>query len=58
MNEELQGLQLFVSVKRLIEESKSQIAVSVNASMSLLYWQIGKAINSEVLQHKRAEYGK
>jgi predicted nuclease of restriction endonuclease-like (RecB) superfamily len=58
MNEEINGLQLLVSVKRLIEESKSQIAVSVNASMNLLYWQIGKAINSEVLQHKRAEYGK
>ncbi|MEO6283609.1 MAG: PDDEXK nuclease domain-containing protein [Dyadobacter sp.] len=58
MNEEVQGLQLFVSVKRLIEESKLQIAVSVNASMSLLYWQIGKAINIEVLQDKRAEYGK
>jgi len=45
-------------VKKLIEESKQQLAISVNAAMSMLYWQIGKRINYEVLQNERAEYGK
>lgn len=26
--------------------------------MTMLYWKIGKRINEEVLQYKRAEYGK
>lgn len=26
--------------------------------MSVLYWNIGKRINYEILQNKRAEYGK
>jgi hypothetical protein len=30
----------------------------INATMTMLYWQIGKRINEEVLQDKRAEYGK
>lgn len=58
MSKEIEHTQLFVSIKQLIEQSKQEIAVSVNATMSLLYWQIGEKINTEVLQHKRAEYGK
>ena len=45
-------------VKKLIEESKQQLAISVNAAMSMLYWQIGNRINTEILRHKRADYGK
>lgn len=50
---------MFVSIRELIEQSKQQIAVSVNATMSLLYWQIGKRINTEIESHNRSEmYGK
>lgn len=49
--------QLFSSIRQLIEESKQHIAVAVNATMSMLYWQIGKRINEEILQHTRANYG-
>ncbi|PWJ57082.1 putative nuclease of restriction endonuclease-like (RecB) superfamily [Dyadobacter jejuensis] len=45
-------------VRRLIAQSRQNVALAVNASMSLLYWQIGQRINQEVLQVKRAEYGK
>lgn len=45
-------------IKTLIEQSRQQIAVSINATISMLYWQIGKRINSEVLQNQKAEYGK
>ena len=50
---------LFSSIKQLIEESKQQVAVAVNATMSLLYWQIGTKINEELAQYDGAEiYGK
>jgi len=46
-------------VKNLIEQSKQQLSVTVNATMSMLYWQIGKRINDEVEGKNRTElYGK
>ncbi|MBC7751040.1 MAG: DUF1016 domain-containing protein [Candidatus Saccharibacteria bacterium] len=49
---------LLSELKQLIEQSKQQIAVSVNATLSLLYWEIGRRINAEILINERAEYGK
>lgn len=49
---------LIYEVKSLIEQSKQQLSVTVNASMSMLYWKIGKRINDEILLDQRAEYGK
>lgn len=49
---------LLGELKTLIEQSRQQVAVAVNATMSMLYWQIGKRINDEVLNNERAEYGK
>lgn len=48
---------VFGEIKKLIAESRQQIALSVNSTMTLLYWQIGNRINEEVLKEKRAEYG-
>ena len=45
-------------VKQLIEQSRQNVAVAVNAEITLLYWNIGKRINQEVLNFNRAEYGK
>ena len=47
-----------VEVKQLIEQSRQNVAVAVNAEITLLYWNIGKRINQEVLNFNRAEYGK
>jgi len=47
---------LFIEIKSLIEETKSKVAVTVNSSLTLLYWHIGKRINDDVLKNKRAEY--
>jgi phosphoribosylformimino-5-aminoimidazole carboxamide ribonucleotide (ProFAR) isomerase len=49
---------LFNDIAGLIEESKAWVATAVNTSLTLLYWKIGNRINIEVLQNKRAEYGK
>ncbi len=45
-------------IRALIEEGRQQAAATVNATMTLLYWRIGKRINQEVLHEQRAEYGK
>ena len=59
MSKELnRNLGIFSEIKALIEQSRQQVAVTVNAAMTMLYWQIGKRINEEVLKEKRAEYGK
>lgn len=50
--------QLFTDVAMLIEESKQYVAQTVNTTLTLLYWKIGTRINVEILQNKRAEYGK
>ncbi len=50
--------QLFQDVKQLIETSKVNVAKVVNQEMSLLYWHVGDRIKKDVLQDKRAEYGK
>ena len=55
---ELEKNTLFVSIKELIEESKQQIAISVNATITSLYWKIGSSIKTEVLKNERADYGK
>ena len=42
----------------LIEEGRKQVAFAANATISLTYWRVGKRINSEILDNKRADYGK
>jgi predicted nuclease of restriction endonuclease-like (RecB) superfamily len=42
----------------LIESSKKRVNRTVNGELNLLFWQIGKRINEEILQNNRAEYGK
>jgi predicted nuclease of restriction endonuclease-like (RecB) superfamily len=50
---------LFISIKELIEQSRQQVAITVNATMSMLYWQIGNRINQEIDGQNRSEtYGK
>jgi predicted nuclease of restriction endonuclease-like (RecB) superfamily len=49
---------IFSEIKTLIEQSRQHVAVEVNAALSMLYWHIGKRINEEVLNDKRAAYGK
>jgi len=48
---------LAADVRSMIEQTREGVARTVNASMTLLYWRIGKRIQSEVLGHERAEYG-
>ena len=59
MSKELQiNDKLFSEIKKIIDEGKHQVAQAVNVSLTATYWHIGKRINDEVLNNKRAEYGK
>jgi predicted nuclease of restriction endonuclease-like (RecB) superfamily len=49
---------LLTDVARLIEESKQYVAQTVNSTLTLLYWKIGKRMSIDLLHNKRAEYGK
>jgi len=49
---------LFSEIKLLIEEARQMVAVAVNAATTILYWNIGRRVNNEILENKRAEYGK
>jgi len=48
---------LVQDIRILIEEARSTVATTVNASLTMLYWQVGKRINKEILKGDRAEYG-
>lgn len=58
MSEIAQNEELFLAIKELIERTKDNVAVTVNSALSLMYWTIGKKINDDILQNKRADYGK
>lgn len=49
---------LVSELSQLIEQGKQEIAVQVNSTMTMVFWQVGKRINSEILENERAEYGK
>ena len=49
---------LLADVRSMIEQTRGQVAQTVNAGMTLLYWKVGKRIQTEVLAGGRAEYGK
>lgn len=49
---------LISEIRRLIEQTRSRVAQTVNSALVLMNWHIGKRINDEILQHKRADFGK
>lgn len=49
---------LFQEIRHFIDTAKQRAAIAINAEITLLYWQIGKRIQTEILQGQRAEYGK
>ena len=48
---------LLVEVRTLILEARQQADRMVNASLTLLHWQLGDRIRRDVLAETRAEYG-
>jgi len=56
-NSSLVAKDLLGEIRNLIEETRSAVATTVNVGLTALYWRIGKRINEEILEGKRAEYG-
>ena len=56
--EQTNNQNLISDLSKLIEQSKQQVAVVANSALTLLFWQVGKRINEEVLKNERAKYGK
>ena len=55
---ELSNQNLVLELRQLIQTAKQNAVIAVNAELTLLYWQVGKRILEQVLEHERAEYGK
>ena len=49
---------LFQSIVSLIDNARKRVATTINSELTLLYWNIGKEINQNILKNKRADYGK
>ena len=49
---------LLNELSQLIEQSQRQVVSQANSTLTLLFWNIGKRLNENILQNKRAEYGK
>ena len=53
-----QQSSLFEDIKRLIDQSRQKVAATVNAELTLLYWNVAWRIKKDVLNNNRAGYGK
>lgn len=49
---------LYNNIRELIEISKFNVAIKVNAEITMLYYNIGKSIKENILNLEKAEYGK
>ena len=58
MNKPTTNQNLFEQIINLIEQTKQNVAVALNSSINLMYWNIDKTINDEILKNQRVSYGK
>ena len=49
---------LVQQLRELIENTRKRVASVVSDETTQMYWNVGNAINTFVLQGNRAEYGK
>ncbi|MEI8048080.1 MAG: PDDEXK nuclease domain-containing protein [Bacteroidota bacterium] len=49
---------LLQTIVSLIDNARQKVALTVNSELTLLYWNIGKRINEDILRNGRADYGK
>ena len=53
MSQLISNDNLVQELKSLIETTKANVAISVNSSLTLLYWNIGKIIEENILKSRR-----
>lgn len=42
----------------MIQQAREYVATTINSSLTLLYWHVGRRIQKEILKGERAEYGR
>jgi len=57
-NKAVSDKHLLDELSSLIEQSRIQIVSQANSALNLLFWQIGRKIETNILNNKRADYGK
>ncbi len=57
MSELIENKNLLNELKLLISDTKQKVTISVNSSLTLLYWNIGKKIQDDIIKTDRANYG-
>lgn len=48
---------LIDDLRRIINHARANVALKANEEIILMFWEIGKQINREVLGNERAAYG-
>lgn len=54
---QIASIKLINDLRRLIAETRQEVAQTVNSGLVALYWNIGARIRKEMLKEARAEYG-
>jgi predicted nuclease of restriction endonuclease-like (RecB) superfamily len=49
---------LVTDLRQIILSAREQVARAIDSGLVLLYWSVGRRIRTDVLEEKRAEYGK
>lgn len=42
----------------IVEKAKTELVAQANSSLTIMFWQIGRRIQTDILKNDRAEYGK
>lgn len=58
MNPDNLSINLYSDICKLVEEARNHVANTANSTITLMYWKIGERINNDLLDGKRAQYGK
>ncbi|MFA4923094.1 MAG: DUF1016 N-terminal domain-containing protein, partial [Ignavibacteriaceae bacterium] len=54
---EIHTSKIIDDIKRIIENARQRAAVYLNAETTLLYWQIGRYLNNEIINANKVQYG-
>lgn len=50
--------KLYTDICTLVEEARNYVASTANATMTLMYWKIGKRLSIELAENQESKYGK
>jgi len=54
----MDDISIFQNIAKIIENRKSRAMFYTNSEVTLMFWEIGRYINTVLLDSKRAGYGK